>query len=142
MKGETMGLTEKNMLCEELRKNELCQYYWSKQIECELEKDIQLTHEPVGDMAIYSKCFEFHTQYSGDKEELRGTTAIIKIRITANQPGYDLEAAAAGKDCFHNIRVIVNREGKELLTAKFRLWDKEEPVYSGDKKSLKMLLQD
>lgn len=137
-----MRLTEKNMLCEELRKNQLCQNYWSKQIEIELENDIQLTHEPVGDMAIYSEYFEFHTQYNGSKKELCGTTAVIKISITANQPGYDLEKAATGKDCFHNIWIIVNKEGKELLTAKFRLWDKEDPIYSGDKKALKMLLQD
>lgn len=135
-----MGLTEKNMLCVELQKNELCQNYWSKQIDCELEKDIQLTHEPIGDMAIYSKCFEFHTQYRGNKEELRGTTAVIKISITANQPEYDLEKAVVGLDCFHNVWIIVSKEGKELFTEKFRLWDTEESTYSGDKMALKMLL--
>lgn len=137
-----MGYIEKNILCEELRKNELCQNYWSKQIEYELEKDIQLTHEPVGDMAIYSKSYEFHVPYSGDKKELQGTTATIKIKITANQAKFDLNAAMAGVDCFHNIWIIVDREGKELLTARFRLWDREEPIYSGDKQTLKIFLQD
>ena len=131
---------EKNILCEKLRENKLCQNYWSKQIEYELEKDIQLTYEPVGDMAIYSKHFEFHTTYGGGKEELCGTTAIIKISITANHPEYDLKKAIAGTDCFHNIRIIVHKEGRELLTAKFRLWDKEEPRYFGDETILKMLL--
>ena len=137
-----MGLTERKLLCDELQENELCKNYWSKAMEDELEKDIQLTHEPVGDMAIYSKYFEFHTQYGGDREELRGTTAIIKIGITANHPVYDLEKAAAETDCFHNVRIIVSRGDKELLTAKFRLWGKEEPEYSGDRATLKMLLQD
>ena len=137
-----MGLKEKNVLCKELRKNELFQNYWSKQIEWELEKDILLTHEPVGDMAIYSKSFEFHTQYTGNQKELHGTTATIKIKITANRLEYDLEAAVAGRDCFHNIWIIIDREGKELLTVKFRLWDREEAIYSGDKATLKILLQD
>lgn len=137
-----MGLTEKKILCEKLRENKLCQYYWSKNIESELEKDIQLMQEPVGDMSIYSKYYEFHTQYSGDDEELLGTTAVINISITASHMGYDLKEAAVGTDCFHNVQIIVNREGKELITAKFRLWDKEEPKYSGDKTALKILLKD
>lgn len=137
-----MGATEKNILCEKLRENKLCQTYWSKQIECELEKDILLTHEPVGDMAIYSKRFKFHTWYGGNKKELLGTTAIIKITITANHPEYDLKKATVGTDCFHNIQIIVYKEGTELLTAKFRLWDKEEPKYTGNRKALKILLQD
>lgn len=56
-----MRINEKTRLCEELRKNDLCQNYWSEVIEFELEKEIRLAHEPVGDMGIYSKCFEFHT---------------------------------------------------------------------------------
>lgn len=137
-----MRINEKTRLCEELRKNDLCQNYWSEVIEFELEKEIRLAHEPVGDMGIYSKCFEFHTKYNGNKKELYGTIAVIKIRITANQSEYDLKKAAEGIDCFHNIRIIVDREGKELLTVKFRLWDKEDPIYSGDKKILKLLLEE
>ena len=137
-----MGLMEKDILWEKLWENKLCQNYWSKQIESELENDIQLIHESVGDMAIYSKYFEFYTPYGGNKEELRGTTAVIKISITANHPRYDLEKAIKAIDCFHNIQIIVCKDGKEMLTAKFRLWDKEEPKYSGDKTILKMLLQD
>lgn len=137
-----MGIAEKNILCEKLQENELCRNYWSKQIENELEKDIQFMQEPVGDMEIYSKHYEFHTQYGGGREELRGTTAIIKISITAKHPEYDLKEAEAGKDCFHNIRIIVHKEGKKLLTAEFRLWDKEEPRYSGEKTILRMLLKD
>ncbi len=137
-----MGIMEKERLCEELQKNELCQNYWSDEIGCEFERDMRLTHEPVGDMAIYSKYFEFHTDYCGNRKELCGTTAVIKMKITANEQEYDLNKAIDGKDCFHNIRVIVYREDQELLTAKFRLWGKEKPIYSGDKTALKILLND
>lgn len=137
-----MGIAEKDILCEKLQENELCRNYWSKQIENEFEKDILLVREPVGDMAIYSKHYEFHTQYGGDREELRGTTAVIKISITANHPEYNLKEAEMGKDCFHNILIIVHKEGEELFTVKFRLWGKDEPRYSGEKSILKMLLKD
>lgn len=137
-----MGVTEKNILCRKLQENKLCQKYWSEQIENELEKDIRLTLESVGEMAIYSKHFEFHTQYGGDKEELCATTATIKISITANIPEYDLKKAEAGTDCFHNVRIIVYKEGKKLLTAEFRLWDKKSLRYSGKETVLEMLLRD
>lgn len=139
--GETMGLAERKMLCEELKKNEVCNNYWAEQMEYELEKDIQLAHEPVGDMSIYSKYFEFHTRYIGDRPELLGTTAVVKIGITSNCPKYDIKKAEAGTDCFHNVRIIVSKEEKELITAKFRLWSEEEPQYCGKETALKLVLQ-
>lgn len=136
-----MGLAERKMLCEELQKNEVYNNYWSKQMECELEKEIQLTHESVGDMNIYSKYFEFRTHYIGNLPELLGTTAVIKIGITANCSEYDIKKAEAGTDCFHNVKIIVCNEGKKLLTAKFRLWSEEKPQYCGNETVLKLLLQ-
>ena len=140
-KGKIMRLTEKEILCAELRKNELCNSYWSEEIEFQLKKDIQLTHEPVGDMAIYSKYFEFHTSYKGNIEELVGTTALIKLGITANQSEYDIKKAIAGTDCYHNVRIIVIKEKKEILKAKFRLWSEKETEYCGNENELRMLSQ-
>lgn len=135
-----MGKIEKNLICDELRKNDLCRKYWSEQMEHDLEKDIQLVHEPVGDMAIYSKYFEFCANYCGEDDVLSKTYAIIKINITSNQPEYDIKKAMAGNDCFHNVRISVKKGEKILLTGKFRLWSNEEAEYCGNESSLSMLL--
>ena len=51
-----MGIIEKDRIVEELKKHKLCSCFWSDEISAELEKEIQLTYEPVGDMGVYSKC--------------------------------------------------------------------------------------
>lgn len=134
--------TDKGKLLQELKKHKLCDWFWSEQIEEELNKDIVLEYEPVGDMGIYSKYFEFKELYCGNKKELLGSVAIINIAITANIPHYDIKKAVEGTDCFHNVTIKIAKEKINILTCHFRLWCGEEEDYSGEKSIIQNILKE
>ncbi len=137
-----MGIIEKDRIVEELKKHKLCQYFWSDEISEELEREIRLTYEPVGDMGIYSKYFEFYVPYNGKKDCLLKTNAVIKLGITANTPDYDIHKAIEGIDFFHNVKIKVVRDGEVLLSSHFRLWSEEKEEYRGSETLLDEILHD
>lgn len=124
------------ILIKELKKHELCNSFWSEQVNQELEKQISLQYEPIGEMGIYSKSFHFRSLYSGDKEFLLGTEGIIDIKISSNIPEYDIQKAINNIDCFHNVQIKVKKGEKLLLSSCFRLWDNQEEQFCGDKNFL------
>lgn len=136
-----MGLAEREIITEELKKHEICNWFWPKEIEKELEKDIELSYEPIGEMGVYSKCFEFSAPYCGTEKTLESAKAIIRIKITANDPIYDIQKAGQGKDIYHNVQIKVAIDEDTLITCKFRMWSGEEEEYCGNKEVLKRFFQ-
>lgn len=129
---QIMENKNEQILINELKKRKLCRLFWSDEIEKTLNGDIVLTYEPVGDMGIYSKYFDFELLYCGANVQFAETTARMHIAITANGQVYDMQKAVAGTDCFHNIFIEVKREKESLFTCKFRLWDTEPEEYCGN----------
>lgn len=134
-----MGIKVKEILLQELRKCKLCRLYWSDQISKELEQEIVLEYEPVGEMGVYKKQLSFNLQYGGEDTHLLGTEAIMNIIISAYSSEYSIQKAIDGIDCFHNVQIKVIRENKLLLTCQCRLWSGEEE-YCGSWSMMKLLL--
>lgn len=128
-------------LIEELKKLKLCRLFWSEQISKELEQNITLEYEPLGEMGIYSKHYEFRLPYTGNEEDLLGTTAVIELKITSYNPDYDIKKAIEGKGCFHNVKIRVNKKSEILVTCHCRLWSNKKEEYCGDQSVLKKILR-
>ena len=135
-----MENTNKQCIIKELRKHELCNMFWSEQIEKKLDEEITLNYEPIGEFGIYSIYYEFTLPYLGNRSNFSGTKAIIKIGITANSADYDIEKAIEGIDCFHNVQIDILKENDVILINRFRLWSGKEDEYSGNKEVLKDVL--
>lgn len=136
-----MGIAEREIMVEELKKHEICNWFWSDKIEKELEEDIELSYEPIGEMGVYSKCFELSAPYCGTEKTLKGAKAIIHIKITANDSKYNIQKAVQGKDIYHNVQIKVAIDEDTLITCKFRMWSGEEEEYCGNKEVLKRFFQ-
>lgn len=135
-----MDFLDNNILIEELRRHKLFRLYWSRQMEEELQKEIVLSYEPVGEMGIYSKYFEYSAPYIGSEANLSDTIAVIHLSITSNSQDYNVQKAVSGLDFFHNVKIRIYKDDDLILTCKFRLWSKEEEEYSGTKEKLEFLL--
>lgn len=135
-----VGKVNRNSLIEELKKYELCRVFLNEEICRELSKKIVLQYEPIGELGIYSKYFEFKGMYCGDDKYLSGAEAVIRISVTANCREYDIQKAIEGSDCFHNVQMKVLKAGKEILTCRFRLWSNQKEEYTGDQSVWNMFL--
>lgn len=135
-----MDVKGKEVLLQELKKCKLCRLYWSEQIAKELEKEIVLEYEPVGEMGVFQKQLAFRLQYGGENSCFLGTEAIMDIKISAYNSEYNIQKASEGIDCFHNIQIKVVRGNQVLLTCKYRLWSEEDEEYCGSLSMMKLFL--